>query len=127
MSEDASVRDGQNERDEPTATVRRERSFRGISERLAAHYLSNLGGERVDDGDGGDHGDDGDGGDHGDDGDGGHDRLAGDDWTAAVSSEKVAIGPSIELTEVTVVLEGPAATVDPLMDEFARKAMRAGG
>jgi hypothetical protein len=112
VSEDASVRD------EPTATVRRERSFRGISERLAAHYLSNLGGERVDDGDGGD---------HGDDGDGGHDRLAGDDWTAAVSSEKVAIGPSIELTEVTVVLEGPAATVDPLMDEFARKAMRAGG
>jgi hypothetical protein len=109
VSEDASVRDGQNERDEPAATVRRERSFRGISERLAAHYLSNLGGEHVDDGDGG------------------HDRLAGDDWTATVSSEKVAIGPSIELTEVTVVLEGPATTVDPLMDEFARKAMRAGG
>ncbi|RKD93426.1 hypothetical protein [Halopiger aswanensis] len=83
---------------------RRERSFRGISERLAIRYLTNLGGEQVDDG-----------------------TIAGEDWTAAVSSEKVDIGPSMSLTEVTVVFEGDEETLEPLVDKFAQKAMRAGG
>jgi hypothetical protein len=98
--------------------VRRERSFRGISERLATHYLGGLGGEPADGG--------GTGGGDGDD-EADVSRLVGDGWTAELSSEKVSIGPSIRLTEVTVVLEGPVETVDPLMDEFAQKAMRAGG
>ncbi|MFC4543900.1 hypothetical protein ACFO5R_18395 [Halosolutus amylolyticus] len=84
--------------------TRIERSFRGISERLAIRYLTNLGGERVDDG-----------------------TVEGEDWSASISSESVGIGPSLTLTEVTVVFEGEAETLDPLVEDFARKAMRAGG
>ena len=84
--------------------MRIERSFRGISVRLARHYLEGLGGEIIDD----------------------H-RVEGTDWTATLSAEKIAIGPSIELTEVTVVFEGEKATLDPLIERFAQKAMRAGG
>ena len=43
---------------------RREKAFRGISQRLAAHYLRNLGGEGETD-----------------------DRVDGDDWTATLSAE----------------------------------------
>ena len=84
--------------------MRREKSYRGISERLVFHYLGNLGGERVGDG-----------------------EVAGDDWRASVSSEKVDVGPSMSLTEVTVVFEGDEAVLDPLVEKFGRKAMRAGG
>lgn len=84
--------------------TRIERSFRGISERLAIRYLTNLGGERVDDG-----------------------TVEGEDWSASISSESVGIGPSLTLTEVTIVFEGEAETLDPLVEDFARKAMRAGG
>ncbi|WP_224268104.1 hypothetical protein [Haloprofundus salinisoli] len=85
-----------------TRTV--EKSFRGISERLATHYLTNLGGERVED-----------------------DRVAGDDWEATLSSEKVDIGPTLDITEVTLVFEGDAETLVPLIEQFSQKAMRAGG
>lgn len=85
-------------------TTRLERSFRGISERLAIRYLTNLGGEQVDE-----------------------DTVEGDDWTATLSSEQVGIGPSLKLTEVTVVFEGEEDTLDPLVEKFAQKAMRAGG
>lgn len=84
--------------------MRREKSFRGISERLARTYLVNLGGEAQDDGD-----------------------VAGDDWQASLSSETVEIGPSLTLTEVTVVFEGDESVLDALVDDFAQKAMRAGG
>ena len=85
-------------------STRIERSFRGISERLAVRYLTNLGGEQVDDG-----------------------TIDGDDWSATVSTDTVGIGPSLTLTEVTVVFEGDERTLDSLVDDFARKAMRAGG
>ncbi len=81
-----------------------ERSFRGISERLAVRYLTNLGGTQVDD-----------------------ETVDGDDWSATISSETVGIGPSLTLTEVTVVFEGDEQTLDSLVEEFAQKAMRAGG
>lgn len=84
--------------------MRTERSFRGISQRLARHYLSNLGGEVESD-----------------------DRVVGEDWEAALSSAKVSIGPSLSLTEVTIVFEGTEGTLEPLIDDFAQKAMRAGG
>ncbi len=85
-------------------TTRIERSFRGISERLTVRYLENLGGERTDD-----------------------DVVEGDDWRATFSSRTVGIGPSLTLTEVTVVFEGESATLEELIPAFARKAMRAGG
>lgn len=84
--------------------TRVERSFRGISERLAIRYLTHLGGEQVAD-----------------------DAVESDAWRATLSSETVEIGPSLTLTEVTVVFEGEDATLEEVVEDFARKAMRAGG
>ncbi|NHN59948.1 MULTISPECIES: hypothetical protein [Halorussus] len=89
--------------------TRVEKSYRGISERLARRYLSNLGGEIAD-------------GDEEGDAD-----VVADDWRASVSSEKVSVGPSVTLTEVTVAFEGEEATLDSLVEQFSQKAMRAGG
>lgn len=85
-------------------TVRREKSFRGISKRLAVQYLSGLGGDP--------------------DGD---DRVVGDEWEATLSADTVGVGPSLTLTEVTIVFEGDESTLDPLIERFSQKAMRAGG
>jgi hypothetical protein len=84
--------------------VRVERTFRGISVRLARHYLTNLGGEAVSD-----------------------DRVEGDGWTATLGSSEATVGPTLTLTEVAVVFEGEEAALDGLIDRFAQKAMRAGG
>ena len=86
--------------------MRETRRFRGISKRLAVRYLENLGGERVDpDGD----------------------RVEGDGWAAELTAETVTAAASIQLTEVTVRFSGEAETLEPLVEAFARKAMRAGG
>ena len=85
-------------------TVERERSYRGISARAAIHYLTKVGGERVDDR-----------------------TVVGDGWSATVSAETVQIGPSLALTEVTVVFDGDETVLDPLIDAFSQKAIRAGG
>ncbi|QIB75820.1 hypothetical protein G3I44_16975 [Halogeometricum borinquense] len=90
--------------DDDEGTVTREKSFRGISMRLAGQYLENLGGERV-----------------------AEDRVEGDGWAASLSAQKVPIGPTIELTEVTVTFEGDPSILDDLIDRFSQKAMRAGG
>lgn len=89
---------------------RRERSFRGISRRLAAHYLRNLGGTLV-----------------GTDDPAEATRVEGGGWSAELSAETVRVAGSLTLTEVTVVFEGEPAVLDELVDDFARKAMRAGG
>ena len=81
------------------------RQYRGISRRLAADYLENLGGRRVN----------------------GDDRLEGDGWSADLSAETVEVAGSMELTEVTVAFEGEAAVLEELVKNFTRKAMRAGG
>lgn len=83
---------------------RRQKSFRGISERLAVNYLENLGGERADDG-----------------------RVEGDGWRASLDSETVSVGATLELTEVTVSFAGEPDVLDELVEAFSRKAMRAGG
>lgn len=91
---------------------RREKSFRGISVRLAVKYLENLGGEALEEAaldDGVDA------------------TVVGDDWQATLTSESVEIGPTMELTEVTVVFEGDSDRLDELDERFSRKAMRAGG
>ena len=109
--------------------MRVEKSYRGISERLARHYLSNLGGE-PEDGDIGDseiEGDDTDGDNPGSDNPESDGDVVADDWRASISSETVTIGPSVELTEVTVVFEGEEDALDDLVEDFSQKAMRAGG
>lgn len=84
------------------------REFRGISKRLAANYLENLGGERVDETGG---------------------RIVGEDWTAELTERKVnpVPGTSITLNEVRVEFTGDEDRLRPLIERFAQKAMRAGG
>lgn len=89
--------------------MKRTRSFRGISRRLAIGYLENLGGERVEG-----------------EADGDWD-VEGNGWHADLSEAKVEIGPSLQLTEVTVTFEGEDDTLAELIPKFAQKAMRAGG
>ncbi|GGJ05215.1 hypothetical protein GCM10008995_13810 [Halobellus salinus] len=86
------------------ARVTREKSYRGISLRLAREYLVKLGGDAVADG-----------------------RVEADEWAASLSAETVSIGPTIELTEVTVVFEGDTDALEGLVPRFSQKAMRAGG
>lgn len=100
--------------DVPGDWVRRDRAFRGISVRLAVHYLGNLGGDVVDAAS-----------------DGGEASaeavVAGDDWRAALSSTAVSVGPTVSLTEVRIVFVGDPERLDGFIDRFAQKAMRAGG
>lgn len=84
--------------------MERERTYRGISARAAVHYLERVGGRAVAD-----------------------DRVEGDGWTASVSAETVGIGPSLTLTEVTVRFEGNGDVLDPVIEAFSKKAIRAGG
>lgn len=86
-------------------TVERARSYRGISVRAAIGYLENVGGEQTDEA-----------------------TVEGDGWRATLSSEKVSVGRSIKLTEVTVAFEGESEEVlDPVIEKFSQKAIRAGG
>nr|WP_299236521.1 ubiquitin-like small modifier protein 1 [Natronomonas sp.] len=84
------------------------REFRGISKRLAANYLENLGGERSDSA---------------------GDRVEGDGWAAELTERKVnpVPGASITLNEVRVEFEGDEERLRAVVDRFAQKAMRAGG
>ena len=88
--------------------MERTKEFRGISVRLARNYLENLGGTIVDD-----------------------TTVEGDGWRADLSAEKVSIGPSLQLTEVTIAFEAEEAfgeeRFEELLEDFSRKAMRAGG
>ncbi len=82
----------------------RERSYRGISQRAALHYLEGVGGDRIDER-----------------------TVEGDGWRASVASDSVSVGASLTLTEVTVHFEGESETLDAVVDAFSQKAIRAGG
>lgn len=100
--------------DVPDHWVRRDRAFRGISVRLAVHYLGNLGGEVVDA--------------PSDESEAAAEAVvAGDGWRAALSSTAVGVGPTVSLTEVRIVFVGDPDRLDAFIDRFAQKAMRAGG
>lgn len=88
----------------------RERPFRGISRRLAAHYLQNLGGEFVEA-----------------ESPAEATEIVGDGWRATLTAETVEIGRSLTLTEVTVAFDGEPDALDQLIEQFRKKAMRAGG
>lgn len=89
---------------------RKEVSYRGISRRLAAHYLGNLGGELV-----------------GTDDPAEATRVDGDDWRVTLSAETVSVGGSISLTEVTSSFAGDPDALAELLPQYRQKAMRAGG
>lgn len=85
--------------------IERERSYRGISARAALGYLESVGGKQIEE-----------------------DAVSGDGWEAAVSAEKVDIGPTLQITEVTVRFQGEDETnLDEIIDRFSQKAIRAGG
>lgn len=90
--------------------VREEVAYRGISRRLAAHYLVNLGGELV-----------------GTDDPAEATRVDGDGWRVALSAEKVTAAASIRITEVTATFVGDPDVLDELLPKYKQKAMRAGG
>nr|WP_303655775.1 ubiquitin-like small modifier protein 1 [Salinirubellus salinus] len=83
-----------------------EKSYRGISERLALEYLVGMGGERV----------------------AAH-VVAGEGWRVETSAEKVPVyeGSTMNLTEVTVRFTGEPDVLTDLLPRFAQKAIRAGG
>ncbi|KDS91885.1 hypothetical protein FK85_16285 [Halorubrum saccharovorum] len=85
-------------------------AYRGISRRLAAHYLVNLGGRLV-----------------GTDDPAEATRVDGDGWRVALSAEKVTAAASIRITEVTAEFVGDPEALDELLPKYKQKAMRAGG
>ena len=85
-------------------------AYRGISRRLAAHYLVNLGGELV-----------------GTDDPAEATRVDGDGWRVELSAEKVKAAASITLTEVTASFVGEPDALAELLPRYRQKAMRAGG
>ena len=85
-----------------TSTV--ERTYRGISRRAARQYLEGIGGKTIDD-----------------------TLVSGSDWQAEIAESVVTVGPSLELTELTIVFEGKEDTLEEIVETFSRKAMRAGG
>jgi molybdopterin synthase sulfur carrier subunit len=100
-----STADGSESTTDSSESRRVERSFRGISVRLARRYLENLGGTAVDD-----------------------ETVEADGWAASLSADTVSVGPSLQLTEVTVVFEADSEfDLSSLIEQFAQKAMRAGG
>ncbi|EMA67447.1 hypothetical protein C461_06964 [Halorubrum aidingense JCM 13560] len=90
--------------------VRETVAYRGISRRLAAHYLVNLGGELV-----------------GTDDPAEATRVDGDGWRVALSAETVTAAAAITLTEVTAAFAGEPDTLAELLPKYRQKAMRAGG
>ncbi|RLM64019.1 hypothetical protein DVK05_14035 [Halorubrum sp. Atlit-8R] len=85
-------------------------AYRGISRRLAAHYLRNLGGELV-----------------GTDDPAAATRVDGDGWRVTLSAETVTAAAAIELTEVTAEFAGDPEVLAELLPKYRQKAMRAGG
>jgi len=85
-------------------------AYRGISRRLAAHYLRNLGGELV-----------------GTDDPAEATRVDGDGWRVTLSAETVTAAASITLTEVTAEFAGDPEALEDILPKYRQKAMRAGG
>jgi hypothetical protein len=83
---------------------RHTRSYRGISKRAAIGYLERIDGTQVT-----------------------PDTVEGNGWRASLAADTVGIGPTLELTEVTITFEGDGETLDDLIETFSQKAMRAGG
>ena len=81
-----------------------ERTYRGISPRAARLYLTGLGGKVENDS-----------------------YVVGNGWHAEISDTKTKVGPTLELTEVSIRFEGDPETLKEIVELFSRKAMRAGG
>lgn len=85
-------------------TLHVKRAFRGMTLEQAIGYLESLGGTRT-----------------------GETTVEGPDWQATLSAERVPVGPSYRLTEVTVDWIGDVEALEPVVFQFRRKAFRAPG
>ncbi|WP_236544762.1 hypothetical protein [Salinirussus salinus] len=92
------------ERSVENGVLRETRAFRGVTLEQAVNYLENLGGERT-----------------------GEAEIQGDRWKAHLSAEKVPVGPSYRLTEVTVTWVGDEDVLEPVIFRFRLKTFRAPG
>ena len=92
------------EREVENGVLRETRAFRGVTLEQALNYLENLGGERT-----------------------GRTDIAGDGWEAHLSAEKVPVGPSYRLTEVTVNWIGDKDVLESVIFRFRLKTFRAPG
>jgi hypothetical protein len=84
--------------------LRETRQFRGLTRDRAIGYLTNLGGTRQSDS-----------------------LVTGDGWQATLSTERVPVGPSYRLTEVTITWSGPREVLEPIIRQFRLKTFRAPG
>ncbi|MFB6266649.1 MAG: hypothetical protein ABEI31_03230 [Halodesulfurarchaeum sp.] len=80
------------------------RAFRGQHLEQAIGYLESLGGTRVSE-----------------------ERVEGDGWEATLEAERVPVGPSYRLTEVTITWTGDPEAVEDVVLQFRLKAFRAPG
>ncbi|MEF8757910.1 MAG: hypothetical protein V5A33_06710 [Halobacteriales archaeon] len=92
------------ERTSVTEGVRITRSFRGLTEEMAIRYIQNTGAERV--------------GEH---------EFEGGGWRATMSVDRVPVGPTFRLTEVTVTWVGAEDVLERVITAFRVKAFRAPG
>jgi hypothetical protein len=102
--------------------MRIEKAFRGISKRLALHYLEGLGARPVDA--------DGtpvDGAGETTEAAERVDRAVAQGWAVTVGTETVAIGPTLEVTELVMVFEGDESVLEDVVEDFTWKSRRAGG
>ncbi|MFW6385503.1 MAG: hypothetical protein ACOCY7_05145 [Halodesulfurarchaeum sp.] len=80
------------------------RAFRGQTLEAAIGYLTSLGGSRVDEA-----------------------TVVGDGWRATLSADRVPVGPTYRLTEVTITWEGREDAVEDVIVRFWLKSFRAPG
>ncbi|MFB6112505.1 MAG: hypothetical protein ABEJ58_00210 [Halodesulfurarchaeum sp.] len=92
------------ERSLENGELRITRAFRGQTLEAAIDYLENLGGTRI-----------------------GETEVEGDGWRATLQKERVPVGPSYRLTEVTITWSGDEEAVEEVVAGFWLKAFRAPG
>lgn len=85
-------------------TLHVKRAFRGVTLERAIGYPKSLGGTRT-----------------------GEATVEGPGWRATLSAERVPVGPSYRLTEVTVDWTGEADVLDDVILHFRVKTFRAPG
>ncbi len=102
--------------------MRVEKRIRGISTRLAIHYLEGLGGRPIDAG-----GRPVDGAGDTREAAARVDRVVADDWGVTLGTASVSIGPTLEVTELVLTFEGEDGVLEEVLAAFTRKARRAGG
>jgi len=102
--------------------MRIEKRIRGVSQRLAIHYLEDMGARPLD----------GEGSPVEGAGESRKaaervERVVAEDWSVRLGTTVVNIGPTLEVTELELVFEGDESVLETVVEDFTWKARRAGG